>query len=79
MKNEEILTVVDKVWKDKTDLVAISRGWMSHYQIIAATLKMNGDNAYLHNKGGLDVGVRVSCHANEVNAGVDRIDGPTIE
>lgn len=79
MKNEEILTVVDKVWKDKTNSVAISRGWMSHYQIMAATLDMNGDNAYLHNKGGLDFGVRVSYHANEDNTGVNRIDEPTSE
>ncbi len=79
MKNKEILTVVDKVWKDKTDSVAISRGWMSHYQIMAATLEMNGDNAYLHNKGGLDFGVRVSYHANEDNTGVNRIDEPATE
>ena len=79
MKNEERLTLADKVWKDKTDLVAISRGWMSHYQIIAATLKMNGDNSYLHNKGGLDFGVRVLYHANEENIGVDRIDEPITE
>ena len=68
--------MVDKVWKDTTDSVPISRGWMSHYQIMAATLEMNGDNAYLHNKGGLDFGVRVSYHANEENTGVNRIDEP---
>ena len=76
MKSEEIIKIVDKVWKDKTDSVSISRGWMSHYQVIAAALEMDGDNAYLKNKGGLDFGVRLSFHANADNTGVDKIEEP---
>ena len=76
MKSEEIIKIVDKVWKDNTDSVSISRGWMSHYQVIAAALEMDGDNAYLKNKGGLDFGVRLSFHANADNTGVDKIEEP---
>ena len=52
---------------------------MSYYQITAATLEMNGDNVYLHNKGGLDFGIRVLYHANWGNTCVDRIDEPMTE
>ena len=38
----------------------MSRGWISYHQIIAAIIEMKTDNAYLHDKGGLDCGVRVS-------------------
>ena len=76
MKSEEIIKIVDNVWKDNTDSVSISRGWMSHYQVISAALEMDGDNAYLKNKGGLDFGVRLSFHANEDNTGVDKIIEP---
>ena len=40
MKCEEILKVVDKVWKSDDDAVALSREWISHYQIIATVLNM---------------------------------------
>ena len=76
MKSEEIIKIVNKVWDDNTDSVSISRGWMSHYQVIAAALEMDGDNAYLKNKGGLDFGVRLSFHANEDDTGVDKIVEP---
>ena len=76
MKSEEIIKIVNKVWDDNTDSVSISRGWMSHYQVIAAALEMDGDNAYLKNKGGLDFGVRLSFHANEDDTGVDKIFEP---
>ena len=76
MKSEEIIRIVDKVWQDDTDSVAISRGWMSHHQVIASALEMEGDNAYLKNRGGLDFGVRMSFHANRENTGVDRIMEP---
>ena len=76
MKSEEIIKIVDKVWQDNTDSVSLSRGWMSHYQVIASALEMDGDNAYLKNKGGLDFGVRLSFHANEDNTGVKKIVEP---
>ena len=76
MKLEEIIKIVDKVWNDNTHSASISRGWMSHYQVIAAALEMYGDNAYLKNKGGLDFGVRLSFHANAENTGVDKIVEP---
>ena len=50
MKCEEILKVVDKVWKSTDDAVTISRGWMSHHQVIAAAYDMKGDNEYLTKK-----------------------------
>ena len=34
---------------------------------------MDGDNAYLKNRGGLDFGIRMTFIANEDNTGVDRI------
>ena len=49
---------------------------MSHYQVIASALEMDGDNAYLKNKGGLDFGVRLSFHANEDNTGVKKVVEP---
>ena len=76
MKSEEIIKIVEKVWRDDTDSVSISRGWMSHHQVIASALEMDGDNAYLKNRGGLDFGVRMSFHANRDNTGADRIIKP---
>ena len=52
MKCEEILKVVDKVWKVTDDAVTISRGWISHHQVVAAAYDMKGDNAYLKEKKG---------------------------
>ena len=71
--------MVDKVWKDTADEVAISRGQMAHHQVISATLEMDGDNAYLKNRGGLDFGIRMAFIANEENTGVDRIVEPLSE
>ena len=74
-----MVSVADKVWKDNTNVVAIFRGHMPHYQIMAVTPEMKGDNAYLHNEDGLDFGVRVSYHTNKENTGVEIIDEPTTE
>ena len=38
LKSEEILDMVDKVWKGKTDTIIISRIWMAHRQVIAEAL-----------------------------------------
>ena len=73
MKCEEILKVVDKVWKTDEDAVVLSRGWMSHYQVIAAALEMKGDNDYLTKKDGLDFGIRMNFYANEDRTGIIRI------
>ena len=50
MKCEEILKVIDKIWKSTDDAVTISRGWMSHYQLIDAAFELKGYNAYLTKK-----------------------------
>ena len=47
---------------------------MSHHQVIAAALEMNGDNAYLRTKGGLDFGIRTTFFRNRENSGVDRVE-----
>ena len=73
MKCDEILKIVDKVWKSTDDTVTISRGWMSHYQVVAAAFEMNGDNAYLTEKNGLDFGVRVNFYPNQDKTGVVRV------
>ena len=73
MKCKEILKVVDKVWKSDEDAVALSRGWMSNYQVIAAALEIKGDNEYLTQKDGLDFGIRMNFYANEDRTGVIRI------
>ena len=46
---------------------------MSYYQMIAVTVEMGGDNAYLHNKSELDFGVHTLYHTNKDNIGVERI------
>ena len=74
LKCEEIIKIVEKVWKSKDDAVALSRGWMSHHQVIAATLEMKGDNTYLKQKGGLYFGIRTNFYPNEDNTGVLKID-----
>ena len=56
--------VVDKFWKQTDGAVAISRGWMSHYQVIDAAYEMKGDNAYLKQKNGLDFGIRYNVYPN---------------
>ena len=38
LKAEEILDMVDKLWKDTTDAVVFSREWMDHHQVIVAEL-----------------------------------------
>ena len=73
MKCEEILKVVDKIWNSTDDAVTISRGWMSHYQVIAAAYELKGDNAYLTKKNGLDFGIRVNFYPNQDNTGVVRV------
>ena len=73
MKCDEILKVVDKVWKSKDDAVTISRGWMSHHQVMAAAYEMDGDNAYLTQNNGLDFGIRLNFYPNEDNTGVVRV------
>ena len=73
MKCEEILKVVDKVWKVTDDAVTISRGWMSHHQVVAAAYDMKGDNAYLKEKKGLDFGIRVNFYPNQDKTGVVRV------
>ena len=73
MKCDEILKVVDKVWNSTDDAVAISRGWMSHYQVIAAAYEMKGDNAYLTQNNGLDFGIRYNFYPNRDKTGIVRV------
>ena len=73
LKCEKIIKIVNKVWKSEYDAVVLSRGWMSHHQVVAAALEMQGDNAYLKKKGGLDFGIRMNFIPNEDNTGVLRI------
>ena len=73
MKCDEILKVVDKVWKSTDDAVAISRGWMSHYQVIAAAYEMKGYNAYLKQNNGLDFGIRYNFYPNRERTGVVKV------
>ena len=73
MKCDEILKVVEKVWNSKEDAVTISRGQMSHHQVIAAAYYMNGDNAYLTHKDGLDFRIRNNFCPNEDNTGALRV------
>ena len=73
MKCEEILKVVNKVWKSKDDAVTISRGLMSHHQVMAAAYEMDGDNAYLTQNYDLDFGIRLNFYPNEDITGVVRV------
>ena len=50
MKCEEILTVVDRFWNKEDDALEISKGWMSHHQVIVAALEMKGNKTYLRRK-----------------------------
>ena len=74
MKCEEILSVFDRVWNSDDDSVAISRGWMSHHQVIAVALEMKGDNVYLRTKEGLDFGIKTTFIPNREQNGVERIE-----
>ena len=73
MKCEEIFKVVDKVWKLTDDAVAISLGWMSHYQVISAAYEMKGDSAYLTQNNGLDFGIRYDFLSKSRKKGVVRV------
>ena len=73
MKCEEILSVVDRVWNSENDSAAISKGQMSHHQVIAVALEMKGDNVYLRTKGGLDVGIKNTFIPNREQNGVEII------
>ena len=57
MKCEEILKLVDNVWKSVDNVVALSRGWMSHYQVIATSLELKWDNKYLKQKDFSSIGL----------------------
>ena len=46
---------------------------MSHYQVIAATYEMKGDNAYLTQNNGLDFGIRYNFYPNRDKTGVVRV------
>ena len=35
LKYDEILTVIERIWKNITDMVTRSSWWMSHYQIMS--------------------------------------------
>ena len=74
MKCEEILLMVDRIWNSDDDAVSISRGWMSHHQVIAAALDMKGDNDYLRTKGGLDFEIKTTFIPNLEQNGVERIE-----
>ena len=74
LKCEEILSVVDRVWNSNEDSVAISRGWMSHHQVIAAALEMKDENAYLRTKGVFDFGIKTTFIPNHEQNGVERIE-----
>ena len=46
---------------------------MYHHQVIAFALEMKGGNAYLEQKGGLGLGMRMNFHPNEDNTGILRM------
>ena len=68
--DEQLNQTVMKVWHDKTNLVAMSRAFAGHSQIVCAILKHEGDNKYLSEKGGLSFGVRKTYVCDQEGEGV---------
>ena len=67
---EQLNQTVMKVWNDKTNLVAMSRAFAGHSQIVCAIIEHKGDNKYLSEKGGLSFGVRKTYICDEDGDGV---------
>ena len=67
---EQLNQTVMKVWNDKTNLVAMSRAFAGHSQIVCAIIEHKGDNKYLSEKGGLSFGVRKTYICDEDGEGV---------
>jgi len=77
---EQLNQSVMKVWNDNTNLVAMSRAFAGHSQIVCAILEHKGDNKYLSEKGGLSFGVRRTYVCDREGEGVIPISlAPTNE
>ena len=70
LKGEQLYETVMKVWQDPANLIAISRSFAGHWQIVCAAMHHKGDNMYLKEKGGLSFGIRRTFIGNERGDGI---------
>jgi len=70
---EQLNESVMKVWNDQKNIVAMSRSFAGHSQIVCSILEHKGDNKYLSEKGGLSFGVRRSYICDKDGEGVTPI------
>lgn len=70
LKSEELHRAVMTVWNDDTHLVAMSRAFAAHHQIVCAIMECEGDNNYLNDPKGMTFGVRRTFVATRDGDGV---------
>ena len=70
LKGEQLNQTVNKVWNDEDNIVAMSRAFAGHHQIVCSILHHNGDNSYLSKKGGLTFGIRKTFVRDHEGEGV---------
>ena len=58
LQGEELHDAVMSVWNDPNNIVAMSRAFAGHSQIVCAILENNGNNNYLSDKKGMSFGIR---------------------
>ena len=73
MKGEELHKAVTKVFEDKDNLPAMSRGFAGHHQVVCSVLEHDSDNTYLKERKGTSFGVRRHFVEDEKKDGVDGV------
>ena len=80
LKGEQLYKCVMKVWNNEKNIVAMSRAFANHSQIVTSIIKHEGDNKYLSEKGGLSFGIRRTFVTDIEGTGVVPISlAPTTE
>ena len=80
MKGEELNKTVTQVWENEANILAMSRAFAGHHQIVLSIMHHNGDNKYLSEKGGLSFGVRKTYVPDHEGKGVIEVPlAPTSE
>ena len=70
LQGEQLHEAVMSVWNDPNNIVAMSRAFAGHSQIVCSILENNGDNNYLSDKKGLSFGIRKMFVADADGSGI---------
>lgn len=70
LKSEELHKAVMRVWEDERNLIAMSRAFSGHHQIVCAIMEHKGDNNYLKDGKGMSFGIRRTFVATQDRRGV---------